>query len=146
MEKIKKASWSEKVMGLMNMSEVGQVGLFGDLVRKRYKKGIKERELLITRESDKRADELERDTDLLSELQADLTSASISVDPKKLTTVADRENYYSTFDSNLSRALQAVDDKEAEMKAKQASFDRLIQSYKDEIAIFETKLSFLTEE
>lgn len=146
MEKIKKASWSEKVMGLMNMSEVGQVGLFGDLVRKRYKKGIKERELLITRESDKRADELERDTDLLSELQADLTSASISVDPKKLTTVADRENYYSTFDSNLSRALQAVDDKKAEMKAKQASFDRLIQSYKDEIAIFETKLSFLTEE
>jgi len=140
---IKKISWKEKVMGLMNLSEEGQVGLFGDLARKRYNKAIKERKLLITRKTDAYNDEKERDEEILAELKTDLNHASITVDSKSLQSLAAREEYFYVFDKKLSTAMALIESKIRNIKTKEDNFKEDIDKINGEISIFENKLLLL---
>lgn len=144
-KKNEKASWTKRVLERLNLSEEGQVDIFGRLTEKNYSKAIKDRKLQIARKTDLFNDMAERDNEILQELQVDLIGISITVDPKELTSVALRDSCFTRFDRNLSEALKKVNDKENEITCKKESFDAEIKVIQDQINIFEKKLSYLEE-
>lgn len=139
----KETNWRERVMAFMNLGEQGKVDNFGELAKKLYKKAIKERELKITRLTDSYNDEQERNSEILDELKEDVTHASITVDAKKLDSLADRESYFKVFDSTFSTAFMKVDQQEEIIKAKKDNFSKEVEKLKGEIKIFKLKLSYM---
>ena len=140
---MEKANWADRVLGRLNLSEKGQVALFGDLAVKNYEKGIKNKKSTIEKLKSELAEKLEEEEQILVELKEDLLSITESVNVEQIKSVDARKTYFDIFDKNISSAMSKTDAQEKYIVAVKESVDKQIKNLESEIKILETKLSYL---
>lgn len=138
----KSTTWAQRVLAVLNLSEEGKVGLFENYAIKMYTKAIKQRKDAIAKLKVELEEVIERETEMLSELKAELETVAVSINLDSIKTVEQRESYFREFDMNLSSALGKVDRQEQSIKATKESIDSKIDTMEKEIQVFERKLSF----
>lgn len=139
----KNVTWVSKVMGLLNLSEEGQVGLMYEQLVKLLKKQIKERKDLINKVQEQTASKLEDLSEELNEIKDQSELAFITVDVDRIKSLADRQNYSRDLNKAFDEALEVVSAKEREIESLKERTKATIEAYEKEIARFELKLSKL---
>lgn len=145
MSKIEKKSWISKVLAQLNMDSDGHVGLFYDLATKSFAKAIKGKEKEITKLEEDKADYLERQNEILAELQAELAETAITVDKDALVTREARESYFETYVRNVIASRRKVADQERAIKEFTESVDGKIKRLNEQIDEQKSLLSFLAD-
>lgn len=140
------APFVKKVMGLLNLSEEGQVGLFADQVFRNYEKQIKLYNKSIDKVTSDLEEFVERENEILAELNIDLKTTAKTVDLDSIKTRADRESYFSSFNYAIANAMSAVKRQEDKIKKQSENAEKQIKDAKDEIAKIEMILSVLSAE
>lgn len=137
--------WADRVLGRLNLSEKGQVDLFGDLARKTYEKAIKTKKTAITKLKSDLVDLLEEEEQTLIELKEDLISVTEAISVDSIKSVEARKNYFEVFDRKVSEAMSVVDSKEKYIISIEENVAKQIEKLNSEIKILETKLSFFNK-
>lgn len=136
-------TWAEKVKSLLNSSEEERINLFNKYATKVYTRAIKDREERISKLTAEAAEINERDMEMLKEFEQDLQTIAITIDTSKINTRSSIEEYFTTYDDNISSAMLKVYNHKERAVATSLKYSHTIQNLEKEIEILKSKLCLI---
>ena len=138
---MEKITFLQKCLAKLNLNEEGKIGLAIDKIKSSYDKQIKAYERKI---SDTKQTETEKLFDLrevLQELIIEKNEILTTIEVDKIKTNDDRKNYVEFYTNKAVKALDAIKNKEEEIKVYQEQVQKQIKEYQEQIDLFKELLN-----
>ena len=143
-KKEEKVSWLKRAVSKTKATEEETLGSFQSYSLKVYNKTLKSYKADLEKLLTNYEDELEKEQEILKELQAEVGELSVDVSVKEIATRSQRESYFLTFDSKVNKALDNVIAQSEKIKFLEKVFTDNCKKCSDRIEKIENKIALLS--
>jgi len=143
MTKANAKTWVQKVLARLDLNDEGKVGLFGDTLRREWKKLIRDNQRQIGQLETELDDKLIDLNEKLTDLKEDYVNSFEEVDVCEIDTSTDRKQYVKEFTRMIISRKNAVLELEGEIADTKDSFKARIDEHNKKIKELEESLSYL---
>jgi len=144
MTKVKtNVTWVQKVLARLDLNDEGKVGLFGDTLKREWKKLIRDNQRQIALAETELDDKLVDLNEKLIDLKEEYENSFTEVDTNEIDTSTDRKDYVKSFTRIITARKNAVLELEGEIADTRDSFKARIDEHNKKIKELEELLSYL---
>jgi len=145
MAKVNSVTWVQKVLARLDLNDEGKVGLFGDTLKREWKKLIRDNKRQISQIETELEDKLIDLNEKLVDLKEDYVGSFEEVDVDEIDTATDRKEYVQTFTRRIQYKKNSVLELEGEIADTKDSYKARIEHHNSKIKELEELLSYVEQ-
>ena len=141
MTKVNDVTWVQKVLARLDLNDEGKVGLFGDTLKREWKKAIRDNQRQISQIETELEDKLIDLNEKLVDLKEDYINSFEEVNVDKIDTSTNRKDYVKEFTKDIVSRKNTMLTLEGEISDTKDSYKARIEKHNEKIKELEEFLS-----